>query len=144
MDRRDLLRACDGLRAAGCFGSYVAGDLVARGFADVGYEEFLVLHGGRVMSRLTGQISEVTERERAMLFVVPDCDRVVREVGAAGVDVRECHRYPDGGWRVAGEGEHGPVSAEGVSLLAALVQLLATTVQVTMVPHGSRPTLRTG
>jgi hypothetical protein len=52
-----------------------SGAVIARGYADVGFEECLVLTNGTVVSVLTGKPLEVTEEElKKHYFLVPDIE----------------------------------------------------------------------
>jgi hypothetical protein len=52
------------------------GDEVVRGYADVGFEEFLVLPGDRLCSKFTGQVTELTSEKREHLFRVPSLEEL--------------------------------------------------------------------
>jgi hypothetical protein len=53
------------------------GERVARRFADVGYEEFLVLPQGKMVSMLSGTITAIPTDDEASLFIVPSVERLV-------------------------------------------------------------------
>lgn len=63
------------------------GTRVARGFADLGYEEFCVLSNHRLLSLFTGAITPFGEGEAAHLCVVPDADLLVDVLERRGWDI---------------------------------------------------------
>jgi hypothetical protein len=102
---------------------------VARGFADVGYEEFALLPHAKLVSLFTGQLSDLRDDDRRFFFVVPTPDMILQEVDRAGWDVVTVEHRDRRVWfvelvaaasarRVTGS---GPTLLE--SLLAALIEM---------------------
>lgn len=103
------------------------GARVARGFSDVGYEEFGVLPNGKLLSLFTGSLSEPDERERGFFVRVLDADELLDIAARRGVRVGSIHRLPGGRWRfgfeldgTSAEVESGPCE----SLVEAILDLL--------------------
>lgn len=58
---------------------------VARGFADLGFEEFMVLPGGKkIISILTGTTSELPDDAPKNLFAVPSPDEALSKLSELG------------------------------------------------------------
>lgn len=65
----------------------IPGVLLARGFADLGFEEFNLLSGNRVVSKATGQTSTIDPSEISKCFVLPSIDIMISEIRKAGWDI---------------------------------------------------------
>ena len=79
----------------------VPGDRVGRGFADLGFEEFLVLDDHRVVSLMTGTISPRQEDESRHLFLVPSVDEALDIAVKGGVDVLTLLCEDNRGWEAS-------------------------------------------
>ncbi len=106
--------------------SFSAGDVVVRGFGDLGYEEFLCLPNGFLVSLFTGERSKVPEStsgKGAHLFKVPEWDELLEFLFHRGVVVSGFTRQASNRWSVELEsGDALPL--EGVSPMELLVKLL--------------------
>lgn len=87
---KQILERLSQLHAAGFFMKFEAGDKVARGFADLGFEEFFVLPGNRLSSTFTGEISQLKEGDEKHLFLIPDIDQVIAEAERVGLTFVKC------------------------------------------------------
>ena len=65
------------------------GEMVGRGFADIGYEAFSVLTGDRVVSLFTGEVKQIQESELSHFFSVPNVDQLVSFLDEKDIDVEE-------------------------------------------------------
>lgn len=81
------LERCEALWRLGI--SFPLEGQVARGFADLGYEEFFVLPGGKkIVSLLSGTTSEIGEDAVKNLFTIPSPDQSMEklvEIGATSI-----------------------------------------------------------
>jgi hypothetical protein len=68
---RDYLDSLQALANSGYLKEFSPGDTVARGFADIGYEEFLVLPNSALCSKLTGEVSPLNDSNEKFFFLVP-------------------------------------------------------------------------
>ncbi len=129
---RDELEACHRLYRRGALLQIESGDLVARGFADVGVEEFYLLPDGRVLSLTTGEKTDLGLDNRTAFFLIPSVDDLVLEIERFGGSVEHIARAHDGsGWcvTVAGrQGEGGTVEAS--SLFRAMLRALGLLVGI--------------
>jgi hypothetical protein len=126
--RNDVLEQCD--RA--CRGGFPLiaseGALVGRGFADIGYELYVVLPGHTLLSLMTGSKTPFREEEHPHFFSVPTVDQVVHEIERSGSTLLRCERI-DGGraWEVIIAPEGATKSeqyqiARGEELLTCLLE----------------------
>ena len=74
------LQACEKLKQAGITFPMVPGAQVARGFADLGYEEFVIIAEGQIVSLLTGVRGEMPAGHAGHFFVVPSVDQLCDEL----------------------------------------------------------------
>ena len=79
-----FLKLCEALKTKRGEVPLQDGMKVARGFADLGYEEFLLLPGGKLLSLYSGQVTPFPEQHANFFFEVPAADeisdRIVREL----------------------------------------------------------------
>jgi hypothetical protein len=111
---RELFALCDELRIWGLAPRFEPGDVVARGFADLGYEEFQVLPGPSLLSLTAGSTSRLPENHRDHFFWIPSVDECVELLESKGVRMDSLRREDGRVWVLAfqrpdGEGEiaHG-------------------------------------
>lgn len=62
---------------------------VARGFADLGYEEFLLLPGDKLLSLYSGQVTAFPHEHANFFFEVPTADELVDRIVRAFWDIEE-------------------------------------------------------
>jgi hypothetical protein len=84
-----LLELAESLKAAGRSTSFRPGARLARGFADVGFEEFVILPNLKMMSLFTGAQTEVVADHQNFFFEIPSLDDVLRELEERGEPVVE-------------------------------------------------------
>jgi hypothetical protein len=129
---RDELEACHRLYRRGVLLQMESGDLVARGFADVGVEEFYLLPDRRVLSLTTGEKTDLVSDDRSAFFLIPSVDDIVLEIERHGGSVEQIARAHDGsGWCVTvahRQGERGTV--EAASLFRAMLRALGLLVGI--------------
>ena len=95
---RGVLDRCAELKKLGDVFALSPGAHIARGFADVGYEEFCLLPGDRLVSLFTGSITELRDDERGFFFVIPTVDDVTQELDRRGWDVVALESPDRRGW----------------------------------------------
>ena len=81
---QDFLAQCESLKQNGRVSNFRPGARIARGFADVGYEEFVVLPNGKMMSLFSGAQSELNEEHRGFFFEVPTEAELLAELETRG------------------------------------------------------------
>jgi hypothetical protein len=64
-----LLQTCHSLYKKGYLKDFEVGDKIARGFADLGFEEFLLISEASLVSILSGNTSALTNKEH--FFLIP-------------------------------------------------------------------------
>lgn len=72
-----VLQRCQELRQLGLEPSFTAGERVGRGFADLGFEEFLLLSERTLLSLVNGKTSELPEEHRQFFFAVPTIEQLL-------------------------------------------------------------------
>ncbi|MBX7145068.1 MAG: hypothetical protein K1X79_11500 [Oligoflexia bacterium] len=84
---KEFLLACKALGEAGIRFNFKVGASVARGFADVGEEEFIVLPGNKLLSAYTGKLSEIDSDNVAFFFVLPTVDEMTDALQRSSFDI---------------------------------------------------------
>jgi len=102
------------------------GDIVARGFADLGYEEFQVLPGPKLLSLTAGTVTGVPADDAHHFFWIPSVDESLQLVEKQGAEHLSCVRVDGHEWRFScsARGQELSVSARDMHV-AALKILLA-------------------
>lgn len=121
---RPPLSLCEGMR-------------VGRGFADVGYEEFLVISADRLVSLLTGTVSALDEMRREHLFEIPTIDQIIGEIHRAGYEIVDVACVDRRTWRASLRNLEGGtcVTEEARSVEECFLKLALTAYQVKLVPE---------
>lgn len=88
-----LLRSCERLKALGFAREFENGMRVARGFADLGYEEFFFLSGRKIVSIFSGQSSPFPTEHEKFFFWVPPIDVLMEAISLRGFDIENI-QYP--------------------------------------------------
>ena len=96
----DFLKACETLKQKGRATRFSPGARVARGFADVGFEEFVVLPSGKLMSLFTGTQTELANEHRNFFFEVPGVEELIHELEKAGERIETIEYVNQRHWRV--------------------------------------------
>ena len=121
---RRFLERCRTLLDDGFRFTPALGMTIARGFADLGFEEFSVLNTGRIVSLLTGDRSELPSDYREHFFLVPTCDQLVALITDSGSDIVECRYVEQRAWQIIMRAEKGvsEIVAGGNDLQSALLE----------------------
>lgn len=125
---RDHFALCSTLRQLGLEPRFEVGDVVARGFADLGFEEFQVLPGPRILSLTAGTLKPLPDDHREHFFWIPSVDEAIALLEGRGITISDCVREEQREWRLTVGGECGmlpTVSARSLheALLRALVEV---------------------
>jgi len=81
------LKLCNDLALKGCFTNIKGDRRVARGFADLGYEEFLLLNEKKLVSLYTGTITELPEAHKAFFITVPTIEDIIDQILGLGFTI---------------------------------------------------------
>jgi hypothetical protein len=105
---------------------FEAGETVGRGFADIGYEEFLVLPNKRLLSLYAGTLSALEISHAHHFFVIPDEQQLLGLYEVHSVVVERCSFLRSRRtWEVTIEFPSGERKvAEGAHLKELLLSLL--------------------
>lgn len=97
--QKSHLALCERLHKAGILSvQFEVGDKIARGFADLGAEEFQVIAQDRIISLFTGHQSDLLDSERRFFFELPDVDRLIEILDQKGVEIFELSRPNQRRW----------------------------------------------
>lgn len=69
--------------------SYPVGSRLGRGFADIGFEEFVLLTGERILSLFTGAISSLDEVRKEHIFEILNADQLIAEIHQQGFEIQQ-------------------------------------------------------
>lgn len=87
---REVLARCERLHKRGLLTpAFVEGEQIARGFADIGCEEFLLLPERRLLSLANGKMSVLDRDHERFFFLVPSVDELIDLIERGGSDVEE-------------------------------------------------------
>lgn len=100
---------------------------IARGYADLGFEVFMLLSSTRMVSLHTGDVSEFGAGEQEHFFVVPDCEEMVEALLRLNFDVDSIHFPEQREWslRLRNLANDALVEVRGESLEEMLAAALA-------------------
>lgn len=105
---------CNELRIWGLSARFEPGDVVARGFADLGFEEFQVLPGPSLLSLTTGAVTKLPEDHRQHFFWIPSVDEGIELLESCGVVINSISRQDGREWSLVfqnGQGDPQGVAA---------------------------------
>jgi len=97
---RKQFEICNELRMWGLEPRFEPGDVVARGFADLGFEEFQVLPGEKLLSLTAGTSTALPADHQGHFFWIPSIDECVSLLERAGVTCLGCDRVDAREWKV--------------------------------------------
>jgi hypothetical protein len=97
---REQFRVCNELKSWGLQPRFEIGDVVARGFADLGFEEFQVLPGSKVLSLTAGTSTPFPSDHLHHFFWIPSVDECIDLLEQAGAQCITSERIEQRQWRV--------------------------------------------
>ena len=100
LNSNDFLKNCETLKNKGIEFEIKAGQRIARGFADLGYEEFYLLPNNKLVSLFTGKISELQENHKNFFFVVPTIDDLLTKLALLNIQVEKLLFNDDDQWQL--------------------------------------------
>lgn len=78
---------CASLKEKGMDFELAQGMIAARGFADLGFEEFSLLTSNKISSIYTGKVSELPEEEKKHFFCVPSEKMLTDKILKCGIKI---------------------------------------------------------
>jgi hypothetical protein len=121
---REHFELCNELKSNGVEPRFRVGDLVARGFADLGYEEFQILPGPKILSLTAGTVKELPADHIHHFFWIPSIDDLVKMVEQHGARDVVCSRVDQRTWGVKASHAGAQRNVEAKSLFEGLARLL--------------------
>jgi hypothetical protein len=122
-----LFTLCNELQAWGIRPSFEVGQIVARGFADIGSEEFLVLPGEKLLSLTAGTIKPIPEDHKEFFYWIPSEDECAKQIDLTGVSKIAIGRESTRKWVVTCEVDGEAIETSDKVLRIALIQMLLET-----------------
>jgi len=117
----DQLDLCEQLKQIGFPQEISPGVHLGRGFADLGYEQFVVLPAEKILSLFTGDIIEFNPDQSDYFFVIPDTEDLMQFLYVEDYDC-ELIDFEDGReWSVTFTTAYGMLSGRGQTLWDALI-----------------------
>lgn len=95
---KEYLAICCQLGEFSLFADWQPGLRIARGYADLGFEEFMLLSETKLLSLINGKISEVIQEDKRHFFVVPTADSLVQEIQRHNYDILELQYLEQRAW----------------------------------------------
>lgn len=95
---REQFEICQELKRWGLEPRFEPGDVVARGFADLGFEEFQVLPSNGLLSLTAGTVSALPAEHTHHFFWIPSVDEAVDLLEKMGAVCRSCARENGREW----------------------------------------------
>ena len=125
---REQFALCNELRIWGLEPRFEPGDVVARGFADLVFEEFQVLPSASLLSLTAGTVSKLPADHQGHFFWIPSVDEGITLLEQGGAVVRGCQREDGRDWLMSltlPEGSEEVIKGDSLHgvILAALLKL---------------------
>ena len=76
----DTLKKIELLKHSGIDFKVTSGAHLARGFADLGYEEFILLPNNNILSLFSGDQKEFSSHDSKNFFLVPTTDQLIEKI----------------------------------------------------------------
>lgn len=119
-----FLALCQQLSDKGIRPAFSAGEVVGRGFADLGFEEFIVLPGPKLLSLMAGTVSDLPESDYERFFLVPDADVLVQVILRSGGEILNLNFVDQREWQIAVSFNGTLKQASSRKLKDALIELI--------------------
>lgn len=122
---KKFLEKCSTLKEAGIQFEFSQGMTIARGFADLGIEEFIMLTESKICSLYSGKTSTLPPEEQERFFHVPDCDMMIDKLAAFGMAIEKLLFLNQRSWQLTiRSDEGGEFSFEAGTLADVLIEAL--------------------
>ena len=95
-----FLTLCDKMKSVGLFSRWDPPIRLARGYADLGYEEFCLLPGGNLFSLETGKLGNIPSEHEQFFFQVPSIQEMVNELDSRGFDLNGLFYQEQRTWKL--------------------------------------------
>lgn len=121
---REQFEICNEIKRWGLQPRCETGDVVVRGFADLGYEEFQVLPGPKLLSLTAGTTSALPAEYALHLFWIPSVDESIALMEQLGAACITCERKDGREWLVQAQ-YNGEIETQRARMLhEALLKVL--------------------
>ncbi|HMO01875.1 MAG TPA: hypothetical protein PKD37_01855 [Oligoflexia bacterium] len=130
--KRDILDLCQRLSDLGLRPQFIQGTHLARGYADLGCEEFIVLSENKLCSLFTGAMSELLEQHRRFFFWIPSADQALNLLVEHGFQIVSLDYQNQRWWKLALKKGDKLIEVAGDTLHLLFLKALA---EVLSKPH---------
>jgi len=100
MFHNSFLEKCLLLKEAGFWKPPKPCMFFGRGFADLGFEVFTVVPGGKLISLFSGDTIPIDLDFKEHFFVIPSCDDIAQELLKLGVEISSLSFFERREWRL--------------------------------------------
>ena len=121
-----FLKECESLQQSGWKPELKAGMRIARGFADLGYEEFYLLPQNKLVSIYTGESSLYNPAERDFFFLVPDTQQLIAELNNRECEIVSLEHEDNREWVLNLNQNGQKFQYKGAMITSVLLQSLST------------------
>ena len=97
---KETLMLCQELKKLGELPSFTPGERIARGFADLGVEEFLVLPGAQILSLFTGNKTTRNPEQDNHFFRIFNQEEALQLLLISGGSVSSCTFEDQRTWQI--------------------------------------------
>ena len=94
------LKQCEELFRLGYKPEKKPGAIMARGFADIGYEVYSFIPESSLVSLLTGKVIPYDQQSEQHFFAIPSCDDLLNEIDKHGCDITTMAKGQGWNWRL--------------------------------------------
>jgi hypothetical protein len=127
---KEHFELCNQLRLSGLEPRFEPGDVVARGFADLGFEEFQVLPGPSILSLTAGTAKPLPPDHQHHFFWIPSVDESIELIEASGYELASCARQEMRDWLLSlSKQDLAPIQVIARDLHGALLKALLVVYQ---------------
>ena len=120
LNSNEFLASCSKLKECGLVFPVKIGCRLARGFADLGYEEFYLLPANKLLSIYTAKTSEWSVEQEKHFFVVPDVNQLIAVISAQKIKVKV--EYQNAEWVITFANDQQEIKQSGTVLINLLIR----------------------
>ena len=120
---------CQEIQRCGLGPTFSTGERIARGYADLGVEEFLVLPSGKLLALFSGSKSDLPLGHEQHFFRIWQEGEILDELSRRGVSIDSVQYVDQRRWKLTAHGARGELRVEQGQLIDALLALLLEAVR---------------
>jgi hypothetical protein len=115
------------------FGKFKQGDHIARGYADLGYEEFIALGPTKIVSLYSGTQSELPPEHLRFFYTLPNTEQMLDVISRQNFDICSALYHDQRIWRLSAKhiNTKQEITADHREFNCALASILELSLKVT-------------